>query len=87
MDTRFKTQLEIAELLDKNYRSVRAIYCYYENESVTITLNTPKKALYPFIAKRILDKFSEVRWVYFTGGFQTYVYSRETLKYGGYYGK
>lgn len=38
----------------------------------------------PLAAKKILNRFREIRMVQFTGGWTEYVYSRETLKWAGY---
>ena len=38
---------------------------------------------YPFIAKRILDKYKEIRAVHFTGALEDF-YTRETLRWVGY---
>ena len=39
---------------------------------------------YPFMAKRILDKYKEIRTVHFTGAWLESVYTRETLRRVGY---
>ena len=38
----------------------------------------------PLIATKILNKYSDVEFVHFTGGFMEYVYTRRTLSYLGY---
>ena len=53
-------------------------------EAVVICAPAADTRYLPNIAKKILDKFSDLRWVYFTGQWTTHVYSRNTLSYMGY---
>ena len=38
----------------------------------------------PLAATKILNKYSDVEFVHFTGGFMEHVYTRRTLSYLGY---
>lgn len=77
-----KTKSSIEDVVN-GYKSVKLCYCYVEESSVTLTDANHRADKYPFIAKKILSKFPEIKFVYFTGGWTTYVYSKNTLKYLG----
>lgn len=75
--------LAIGELIEKNYKTTQIYSVSVLNDYVTLRVST-NKCNYPYIALRILNKYPEIRVVHFTGGFIEYVYTRETLKWGGY---
>ena len=73
---------EIRDLIKKHYKRavVRDVDADLDD---TIALNV-SGVKYEYLAKRLLDKFKEIYWVRFDGGFQTWIFSRETLKWMGY---
>lgn len=75
---------EIRQLIKKHYK--RAVLRDVDADlDDTISLNV--EGVNPaYLAKRLLDRFKDVYWIRFTGGWNTWIYSRETLKYLGYYG-
>lgn len=75
---------EIHNLL-KSYKSVGSCLVNLDrNESVIICAPAADTRYLPNIAKKILDKFSDLQWVYFTGQRTTYAYTRSTLSYLGF---
>lgn len=81
-----KKEYEITALVQKHYKSVRVCYCKADTrygEDVFMGV-IGRKSLYPYIAARILREFNDLKWVHFIGDFINYVYSLETLKWGGY---
>lgn len=74
---------EVKELIEKNYKRARVRSVGIEDECVYLIVDGVN---YAFVAKRILDNYRDIKWVYFEGGFVTSVYSRETLRWAGYYG-
>lgn len=74
---------EIHNLL-KSYKSVGNCLVNLDgNESVIICAPAADTRYFPNIAKKILDKFSDLRWVYFTGQRTIHTYTRNTLSYLG----
>lgn len=73
---------EVKELIEKNYKRARVCSVGIEDECVYLIVDGVN---YAFVAKRILDNYRDIKWVYFEGGFVTSVYSRETLRWAGYY--
>lgn len=75
-------EYEVIKLLKRKYKrfSIKKI----RTSPDAIHLINFDGVKYEYVAKRLLDNFPEVSWVFFEGGFQTYVYSRETLKWAGY---
>lgn len=74
---------EIKSLIETNYKRARVLSVGVEDECVYLIVDGVN---YAFVAKRILDNYKGIRWVYFEGGFVTSVYSRQTLMWMGYYG-
>lgn len=76
---------EIKNLIEKNYKSVKVKFLELSDSDSYLTIHTDF-APYPtpYIAVRILNKYPEIRMVHFTGGWTEIVYTRETLKWGGY---
>lgn len=74
---------EVIRFLKAKYKkfTIKKVYTNTEDAIHLINFDGVK---YEYVAKRLLDNFPEVSWVFFEGGFQTYVYSRETLKWAGY---
>ena len=68
----------------KTYKSVGKSLVTTDGRYVAICAPAADTRYFPNIAKKILAKFPNLRWVYFTGKFQTYVYSKNTLSYMGY---
>ena len=70
--------------------SYKGVTCGYLNVSkhypdyITMVAIGLKNRYMPFAAKKILEAFPQIKWVHFTGGWQEYVYSRETLKWAGF---
>ena len=77
------TEQEIKSFIHKHYKSAKVNAVAVEPEEVSINMEGAKMA---FVAKRIIDKY-HFKWVRFVGGWNTWVYSRETLKWAGYYTK
>ena len=70
---------EIRQLIKKHYK--RAVLRDVDADlDDTISLNV--EGVNPaYLAKRLLDRFKDVYWIRFTGG---WIFSRETLKWAGY---
>lgn len=81
MDTIKQSQI-IA--LVESYKGVNVSYCHVGDEYVTMRTEGLKKSLFPFAAKKILTGVSGIKFVYMLFGAQVWVYSINTLKYGGY---
>lgn len=73
---------EIRQLIKKHYK--RAVLRDVDADlDDTISLNV--EGVNPaYLAKRLLDRFKDVYWIRFVGGWDTWIYSRETLKWMGY---
>ena len=76
-------ETEIKNLIEKNYKRAKVMSVGVEGECVFLIVDGVN---YAFVAKRILDRYNYIKWVYFEGGFVTSVYSRHTLLWAGYYG-
>ena len=74
----------ILELLRKHYKRTNFRFAYLSGDCFYLVAENCAWHRYPWIAKRILDAFPEVRMVQFTGGWTESVYTRETLKWCGY---
>ena len=74
---------EIKSLIENHYKKAKVLSVGVEDECVYLIVDGVN---YAFVAKRILDTYKAIKWVYFEGGFITSVYSRETLRWAGYYG-
>ena len=73
---------EIRQLIKKHYK--RAIVHDVDADlDDTISLNV-EGVRKEYLAKRLLDRFKDVYWIRFVGGFETWIFSRETLKWIGY---
>jgi len=83
-----KTELEIrdnvVEMLKKHYKRTRVIFAILRNDYLTLIAENCAWHRYPWVAKRILDTFPQIRIVHFTGSWTESVYTRETLKRAGY---
>ena len=77
------TEQEIKSFILKHYKSAKVNAIAVEAEEVSINMEGAKMA---FVAKRLIDKY-HFKWVRFVGGWNTWIYSRETLKWAGYYNK
>lgn len=75
---------EIKALIEKHYKHVKVHQVAVDNDTVVALIIEGAK--YAFVAKRILDKYPQIEWVRFEGGWDTWIYSRQTLKWAGYYG-
>ena len=70
---------EIRQLIKKHYK--RAVLRDVDADlDDTIALNI-EGVRREYLAKRLLDRFKDVYWIRFTGG---WIFSRETLKWMGY---
>ena len=74
---------EILALIKKHYKTVRIEKAALEGDYLILkgVLFNHKE---PFVALRILNKYPTIRVVHFTGAWMEGVYTRETLKWGGY---
>ena len=75
---------EIKNLIEKNYKTIEIESVRVQDEVVVIRCYMKKWGTEPYIALRILNKYPKFRLVWFTGGWMEGVYTRETLKWGGY---
>ena len=75
---------EIRQLIKKHYKKA-VLHDVDADLDDTIALNI-EGVRREYLAKRLLDMFKDVYWIRFNGGWNTWIYSRETLKYLGYYG-
>ena len=74
---------KIIELIRKHYKTVRIEKATLEGDYLMLRgvfFNNKE----PFVALRILNKFPNIRVVHFTGAWMEGVYTRETLRWGGY---
>ena len=85
MDERIRLQNEMGTLIEAHYKGVDVPYCQVAGAFVYLIADGLKKHLYPFAAKRLLKAYPWVRFVNFITDDQDFAYSRETLKYGGYW--
>lgn len=72
---------QITNLLKKHYKNISIGSVEVCPESVYLTISG---ANYKYVAKRILDNYPKINWVFFEGGWDTHAYSRETLKWAGF---
>lgn len=83
-----ETELEIVNnvlgILRKHYKRTKVTYAFLKGDYLTMMIENCAWHRYPWIAKRILDNFPQVRVVHFTGNWTEAVYTRETLKWAGY---
>ena len=76
---------EIKNLIEKYYKSVKVRNIELSDSGSYLTILTDfAPHPMPYIAVRILNKYPEIRMVHFTGGWTEIVFSRETLRWGGY---
>ena len=78
---------EIAKLIESNYKrsKVYAIELSGDNlDYLTLNCTFSRSGMHPLVALRILNKYPDIRIVHFTGGWIEGVYTRNTLKRGGY---
>lgn len=79
---------EIAKLIESNYKRsrVHAIDLSGNNlDYLTLDCMFSRSGMHPLVALRVLNKYPDIRVVHFTtGGWIEGVYTRNTLKYGGY---
>lgn len=74
---------KVMELIRKHYKTVRIDRAELSGDYLIlhgVRFNHKE----PFVALRILNKFPDIRVVHFTGAWMEGVYTRETLKWGGY---
>lgn len=74
---------KIKATIENNYKDVCVGDIELDGDYLIIKAFASSSKL-PFIAKRILDKYKNIRVVHFTGGWTESVYTRETLKWAGY---
>ena len=79
----YHVKVGIEGLVRRYYRSMRVIYCHVEGSTALLTDSNHRKDKYPYVAKRILQKYPELTHVHFTGEYMIYVYTRNTLKWIG----
>ena len=83
MKTKIELQQEIHELVRKNYKTSDCKYVSLTDaKDYAVILDSGLSIRnYPYVAKRILNAYPEIRTVMFIGGWQDYVYTRNTLKW------
>ena len=83
MKTKIEIQQEIFALIKKHYKSSECHYVSLTDTMDYAIICDTRLCVrnYPFIAKRILNNYPQIRVVMFIGGFQDYVYTRNTLKW------
>ena len=74
----------IRNIIARFYR--KAILRSVEVDNETIYLKV-ENANNEWLSKRLLDRFSDIRWVYIARDNLVSAYSRETLRWLGYYTK
>ena len=74
---------KIKNLIECHYKNAKVDNIILVRDYLTLEMFTTF-AKYPYIAKKILDKFPEIGVVHFTGGWIESVCTRETLRYAGY---
>ena len=75
---------ELKDLV-QSYKSITLLESLHlKDDVVTIRCYSNRYGVHPYIALRILNKYPDIRMVWFTGGFVEAVYTRETLKWCGY---
>lgn len=75
---------EIRNLIKKHYKKAFVYGIEIEPEIINIKIDGVRME---YLAKRLLEKYSEINWVRFLGGWSGWyecVYSRETLRWAGY---
>ena len=77
----------ICNILEKNYKGVYVPYGGIElskgGDYLLLKVQGMKERNMPWAAKRILNRFPEIKMIHFTGGWTEYVYTRNTLKWMG----
>lgn len=79
-----KTRDKIVETLRKHYKRTNITYACVSGDYLTMIVENCASYRYPWIAKRVLDTYPEIRVVHFTGNWIEGVYTRNTLEYCGY---
>jgi len=79
-----KKVYEITKLIENNYKRSKIYTIALRGEYLTLDATFSSCGKEPLVALRILNKYPEIRVVHFTGGWIENVYTRNTLKYGGY---
>lgn len=74
---------KIFKILTSSYKNSNPAYISVSDDYVTILDKGIAFRFLPYAAKRILDKFPQIRMVHFTGGWTEHVYTRNTLKWLG----
>lgn len=72
---------EIRELIARHYRRAEVSTVEVDTDRIVLKMRGVKPE---WVAKRLLNKYQEIYWVFFEGGWGTWVFSRETLKWMGY---
>lgn len=75
---------KIAKLIESNYKRSRVHTIDLSGDYLTLDCTFSRSGMHPCVALRILNKYPDIRVVHFTGGWVEGVYTRETLKWGGY---
>lgn len=75
---------EIKALIEGNYKRTKVESIGLYDDYLKMVCHAGRSRIHPFIALRILNKYPSIRVVHFTGGWVEAVYTRETLKWGGY---
>ena len=69
---------EIKELIARHYKRAQIMGVAVDIDRIVLNVRGVKME---WVAKRLLDKYPQIYWVFAAGG---WVYSRETLKWLGY---
>ena len=85
---RVKTMNGICRMIEKRYLGTYVPFGGIDlsdsGDYLTLKISGMKERNMPYCAKRIFSSHKGIRMVHFTGGWQEYVYSRETLKWAGF---
>lgn len=75
---------EIVKLIESKYKRSKVYAIDLNGDYLTLDCTFSRSGMHPYVALCILNTYPEIRVVHFTGGYIEGVYTRETLKWGGY---
>ena len=71
---------QIRELISRHYKRAEVCRVSVDLDRIVVQMRGVKPE---WVAKRLLDKYPSIYWIFFEGGWGTWVFSRETLKWLG----
>lgn len=72
---------QIRELISRHYKRAEVCRVSVDLDRIVVQMRGVKPE---WVAKRLLNRYKDIYWVFIQGGWGTWVFSRETLKWLGY---